>query len=147
MAVKPKAKWYRLDAKRWHMRQLEPDGHENGEGWIDQEPGGFTWATSYWKVDRKGDGEEVGAQGKETTYDQAKRKILAFYKIRPSEVEFRSKSGLKVVQASDVEPKPKAPPRPTVIKKTSKASKASRPPKRKKRRTSFLIRWLGRGQG
>lgn len=130
MIVEPRTvHLWRYQAKRWKLREINADGEEDGEGWIDQEPRGFHWAVERWISDESDSigtpAKQMGDEGVETTYKQARDRVLRWLKIPLSRVVYL-KSGTSnsvIVDRSEVEPKP---PKPTltVIKKTSKAARA-----------------------
>ncbi len=126
-----RAHWYRTSPKSWQMREVETDGTENGAGYVDDTGTGFAWSTSQWIPDNKGTSNERTEFGKETTYRQARDRILGVFRIQPKNIDYFVAAGSrnpKRVTASEVEPARK-PSKPTTIKRTSKAARARQPKK------------------
>lgn len=117
----------RETTKRWHLREINAENDEDGEGSIEQERRGFHWYVERWVPDGRGSASRTEAEGIATTFGQSRDRILAFLRIPLSRVRYlkANVSTNVVLNASDVEPKPLKP-KLTAIKKTSKAARARR---------------------
>lgn len=121
-----RAYWYREKPKSWSVREVEADGSENGSAFIADTSKGFEWEASTWIADKQGKATQRADTGKETTYRQARDRVLTFFRIEPRNIDYfliKGTQNPKRATAAEIEPKPPKP-RLTFIKKTSNAARA-----------------------